>query len=144
PTPLENSEFQSSIVNAFSADAGLGSPAAGKSDFFTVVAAEMTHLMGLYGGTGMVPLWDAHTTDTGIADTAEGGGIGHFWTFTGPSIKHLMTGNNGGSGGNSFNGAVHAAGPNVTVNFGGDSYIGAQDQGNAVYESSRRYMINNT
>src|SRR5947207_3104044 len=64
PTPLENSEFQSSIVNAFSADAGLGSPAAGKSDFFTVVAAEMTHLMGLYGGTGMVPLWDAHTSDT--------------------------------------------------------------------------------
>src|SRR6266516_2816849 len=109
PTPLENSEFQSNIVNAFSADAAGGTVANGKSDFFTVVAAEMTHGMGLFGGTGVVPLWDSHTTDTGIADTAEGGGIGHFWTFVGPSIKHLMTGNNGGSGGNSFTVAVHAA-----------------------------------
>jgi hypothetical protein len=30
------------------------------------------------------------------------------------------------------------------VNFGGDTYIGAQDQGNAFYENSRRYLINNT
>jgi hypothetical protein len=30
------------------------------------------------------------------------------------------------------------------VTFGGVQYIGAQDQGNAIYEVNRRYMINNT
>ncbi|MGH7177477.1 MAG: hypothetical protein ACREJC_08870 [Tepidisphaeraceae bacterium] len=144
PTPFESSEFQGNLVNAFSGHAQTGSPASAKSDFFTVVAAEVTHCMGLYGGLSVVPLWDAMNTNTGVPDTAEGGGIGTFWAFRGPSIKHLLTGNNGGGGGNSFPGGVHAAGPNVPVVFDGDTYLGAQDQGNAVYEQSRRYMINET
>ena len=68
------------------------------------------------------------------------GGASQFWVFQGPSVKHLLTGYNAGNP-NSFNGGVHSAGPNVPVNFGGDTYVGAQDQGNARYEYGRRYMI---
>lgn len=140
PTPFESSEFQGAIVNAFAGDAQSGSPAAGKGDFYTVVAAEMTHLMGLFGSatTG----WTARTTNTGIADTSEGGGVGTFWVFQGPSIKHLLTSNNGGPPGQNYGSAVHGAGPDVPVSFGEDIYLGSQDQGNAMYEFGRRYMVN--
>jgi hypothetical protein len=140
PTPFESSEFQGPITNAFSGDAQGGSPAAGVGDFYTVVAAEMTHCMGLFGSA--MTLWSSHTTNTAIADTAEGGGRGTFYTFVGPSIKHLLTSNNGGPNGSNFGSAVHGAGP-ATISFGGDSYTGSQDQGNAVYEFGRRYTINN-
>jgi hypothetical protein len=140
PTPDDNSEFQGSIQHAFTGDAQSGSPAAGRSDFYTVVSAEVTHALGLYGGLGQVPTWDALTTNTGVADNAEGGGIGNFWVFRGPSVKHLMTGNNGGSGGQNFNGAVHSAGVSAGITFQGDQYIGTNDIGNAVYEFGRRYI----
>lgn len=147
PTPEESSEFQGNITNAFSGDAQGGSPASGLGDFFTVAAAEITHVQGLYGSS--LPLWSSHTTNTGIPDTAEAGSgntgsRGFFWVFQGASIKHLLTSNNGGSGGSNFGSAVHGAGPGVPVNFGGDTYIGSQDIGNAVYEFSRRYIPSNT
>ncbi len=142
PTPEESSEFQGSIVNAFSGDAHSGSPASGLGDFFTVAAAEITHVLGLYGSS--LPLWSSRTTNTGIPDTAEGGGRGNFYVFQGPSIKHLLTSNNGGANGQNFGSAVHGAGPGVPVTFGGDTYLGAQDIGNAVYEFSRRYIPSNT
>ncbi len=151
PTPDENSEFAGNIVNAYSGDAQSGSPAFNMRDFYTVVAAEMTHCMGLFGNA--IPSWAALTTNTNIPDLAEAGSgnttgaRGTYWVFRGPSIKHLLTGNNGGSGGSNFGSAVHAAGPtasNQPLTFEGDIYQGAQDQGNAVYETSRRYMINNT
>ncbi|CAN5441984.1 hypothetical protein BH09PLA1_BH09PLA1_10750 [soil metagenome] len=139
PTPFESSEFLGNITNAFSGDAQAGSPASGKGDFYTVVAAEMTHCMGM--SSFNPPGWATYLTNTNIPDTAEGGGIGKFWVFNGPSIKHLLTSNNGGPGGQERPVAVHGAGPNVPVNFGGDTYIGAQDHGNAVYEFSRRYTV---
>lgn len=143
PTPDDHSEFLGNIVNAYSGDAQAGSPAAGLSDFYTVVAAEMTHCVGLYGGSSSVPSWNARNTNTGQSDSAEGGGTGQFWVFRGPSIKHLMTSNNGGPGGNVFGGAIHGGGPGVNVSFQGDVYTGSQDQGNAIYEGGRRYMVNN-
>jgi hypothetical protein len=147
PTPHESSEFVGNIVNAFSGDAQAGSPASGLGDFYTVVAAEIAHCLGLYGS--VLPGWAARTTNTNIPDTAEAGlnntgSRGYFWTFQGPSIKHLLTSNNGGSGGSNWGSAVHAAGPGVNVPFGGDTYVGAQDIGNAVYEFSRRYIPNRT
>lgn len=141
PTPYESSEFQGNIVNAFAGDAQSGSPAAGKGDFYTVFAAELTHCIGLFGNAA--PGWAALTTATTVSDTAEGGGIGQFWIFDGPSIKHLLSSNNGGSGGQNFNAAIHSAGP-ITTTINGTTYVGAQDQGNAVYEFGRRYLVNNT
>jgi hypothetical protein len=141
PTPFESSEFQGSVVNAFAGDAQTGSPAAGKGDFYTVFAAELTHCIGLFGNS--VAGWAARTTGTTVNDTAEGGGIGQFWIFNGPSITHLLSSNNGGGGGSSFNAAIHSAGP-ITTTIDGTTYVGAQDQGNAVYEFGRRYLVNNT
>ena len=145
PTPNESSEFVGNITNAFSGDAQAGSPASGLGDFYTVVAAEITHCLGLFGNS--LPGWAARTTNTNIPDTAEAGSgntgsRGFFWVFQGPSVKHLLTSNNGGSGGSNWGSAVHAAGPGVPVSFGGDTYVGSQDIGNAVYEFSRRYIPN--
>ena len=148
PTPNESSEFVGNITNAFSGDAQAGSPASGLGDFYTVVAAEIAHCLGLFGN--VLPGWAARTTNTNIPDTAEAGSSntgsrGYFWVFQGPSIKHLLTSNNGGSGGSNWGSAVHAAGPGVNVTYPpvtGDVYTGAQDIGNAVYEFSRRYVPN--
>ena len=79
----------------------------------------MTKRMGLFGSA--LSGWSSRTTNTGIADTAEGGGIGTFWTFNGASIDHLLTSNNGGAGGQNFGSAVHSAGP-ITITFNGESY----------------------
>src|SRR5687768_1512400 len=138
PTPAESSEFQGNIVNAFSGDAQAGSPASGLGDFLTVAAAEITHVLGLYGNS--LSLWSSKTTNTGIADTSEGNGIGTFYAFRGPSIKHLLTSNNAGS--QNWGSAIHAAGPGVNVPFQGDTYVGSQDIGNAIYEFGRRYVPN--
>jgi hypothetical protein len=140
PTPNESSEFQGTVNNAFAGNATPSGPASGKFDFYTIVALEITHCMGLFGNA--LPGWATHTFDTAISDTAEGGGVGKLWTFNGPSIKHLLTSNNAGQGGQDFGQAIHSAGP-ITVNIGGEIYNGAQDQGNAVYEQSRRYLVSN-
>ena len=77
----------------------------------------------------MVPLWDARTTETNITDNDEGGGLGDFWVFEGPSIRHLMTDNNAGGNGNEFGGAVHTAGPGANINFDSTNWRGADDAG---------------
>jgi hypothetical protein len=147
PTPADSSEFNGNIVNAFAGDAPAGSPANGVSDFYTVVAAEMTHCMGLLNNH---TLFASHQSFTAVPDTAEGGGTGFFYTFTGPSIKHLLTSNNGGPGGQSFTAGTHGAGPEnvfngqpVSVTLGPDTYVGAEDIGNALFEDSRRYLVSN-
>jgi len=138
PTPADDSEFNGAIVNAFSGDAPAGSPANGLGDFYTVAAAETTHVLGLFGSS--LSLWSSKTTNTFVPDTAEGNGQGTFYVFRGNSIKHLLTSNNAGS--QNFGSAIHAAGPGVPVSFQGDTYVGSQDIGNAIYEFSRRYKPN--
>lgn len=142
PTPGDSAEFLGAIVNAYSGNAS-ASTATGRGDFYTVLAAELTHCLGLFGDA--LPGWEAMTTDTGIVDTAEAGGRGTYWVFDGPSVKHLLTSNNGGSGGSDFGMAIHSAGPGGAqpITFNGQTYVGAQDQGNAVYEFGRRYTVNN-
>ena len=49
PTPTDSTEFEGTISNAFTGDAVSGSPAAGKSDLYSFVAAEITHCLGQYG-----------------------------------------------------------------------------------------------
>ena len=141
---FNSAEFLGSIENPFAGDATSGGPADDLADFYTVAAAEVAHCLGLFGGTGAVPMWDAHTTNTGIADNAEGGNVGNFWTFEGPSVRHLMTGNNAGAGGNAFNGAVHSSGGTANINFASTNWRGTEDAGNAIFEGGRRYLIPDT
>jgi hypothetical protein len=142
-TPFDWSEFSGNLVNAFAGDAQAGSPANGLNDLFTVVAAELTHVMGINSNTGVRLHTGGFETDTGIPDDAEGGGVGNFWIFNGPSIDHLMTANNGGPGGSDRGRIVHTAGPrtnNAPIVFGGLTLFGSEDAGNASYEGSRRYL----
>ncbi len=152
PTPLDNSEFAGNIVHAFTGDAQPGSPAAGISDLFTLVNAEITHVMGLFLAPALIqnPM-NGMVTDTGVPDDAEGGGIGTYFVFDGPNVTHLMTSNNGGGGGSDFMQLIHSAGPpngpNQPLTFnsafrGSRDLVGAQDPGNAVYEFGRRYLVN--
>jgi len=62
PSPYDNSEFMGAINNAFAGDAQAGSPALNKGDFFSVVAAEMTHCMGLFGAAST--FWSARAGPT--------------------------------------------------------------------------------
>ncbi len=137
-TPADDSEFLGTIQHAFTGQAQSGSPASGRGDFYTVVAAELTHTLGLFN---TLSGWTSRTTDTGVADNAEGGGVGRFFIFEGPSVTHLMTSNNGGSGGQDFNEAIHSSGP-ATRTIDGVTYVGQNDIGNAVYEFGVRYKPN--
>ncbi len=155
PTPLDFSEFLGSTARgAFTGSAQSGSPAAGLSDLFTLVNAEITHSLGLFSSPGRLnnnPLNGTINT-TGIQDFSEGGGIGTYRVFDGPSITHLMTSNNGGGGGQDFNSAIHTAGPpgsgtNQPVSFnsafrGARQLVGGDDPGNAVYSFGQRTLVN--
>jgi hypothetical protein len=144
PTPNENSEFLGNIANPYAGDAQGGSPAVGLSDLYTVVAAEMTHCMGLIGGNNDFQN-SGFLSSTSVSDTAEGGGVGDFWTFVGPTISHLMTSNTGGPTGTDVGTAIHTAGPGVPVGvIPTGVFMGADDAGNAGYETGRRYLISNT
>jgi hypothetical protein len=144
PTPNEHSEFLGSVNNAYAGDAHVGSPAFGVSDLYTVVAAEITHCMGLIGGSNDFQN-SSYLSSTNVTDTAEGGGVGKLWTFVGPSISHLMTTNNGGPSGIDTGVPIHTAGPGVPVaTIPNGVFVGAHDAGNAMYETGRRYLVSNT
>ncbi|MEZ6059773.1 MAG: GEVED domain-containing protein [Planctomycetaceae bacterium] len=154
PTPMDWSEFQGNPTGgAFMAFAHAGSPAAGKSDLFTLVNAEITHSIGLFLSPARMNSPNNGTvTNTGIADQSEGGGVGNYWVFDGPSVTHLMTSNNGGGGGNDFGQVVHSAGKpgsgtNQPVTFnsayrGTRNLVGTDDPGNAIYAFGQRTLVN--
>jgi hypothetical protein len=142
PTPFDNSEFMGTILNGY---AGVDSAGVG-SDFFSVVSAELVHVLGLIsdknnnGGS-----WDDYrlessglATFTDIDDNAEGGGNGHFWVFDGPTIDHLMTSFNSGDPNDlSWGNIVHSAGAAGNINFAAKNWRGSEDSGNAIYGNER-------
>ncbi len=154
PTPLDFSEFQGTpTLGAFTPTALSGSPAFNASDLFTLVNAEITHSVGLFLSPARInnPI-SGTVTNTGIADFSEGGGIGTYYVFDGPSVTHLMTSNNGGAGGSSFPSLVHTAGkPGTGTNQplafnsatrGALQLVGNDDPGNAVYSFGQRTLVN--
>lgn len=145
-TPNESSEFLGSIVNAFAGDAPAGTPASGMSDLFTIVVAEMAHVLGTTTRIRGRFATDDFVTNTGIPDNAEGGGLGTFWTWESPSVRALLTSNNGGSAGENIGWPVHVAGirPGAApLVFRGEQFFGSEDAGNAIYEGGRRYLPSN-
>lgn len=148
PTPNDNSEFLGTPLNAFTGTAQASSPAAGQFDLFSVVLAELTHNMGIANAGAATALYNTggFTTDTGVADDAEGGGTGNFWLFQGPSVASLMTNNNGGVGGSAATFPLHTAGPragNVPIVFGGRTVFGVDDNANASMAAGQRTLVSN-
>jgi len=143
PTPFDSAEFRGEITNAFALDATPNGPAAGVFDLFTVIVSEMAHLVGIAQDEDFL-LEDLNDNnppfvDWGIDDAAFD--TGTLWTYTG-SVPALFTDNNGGNGGDNTGEPLHIAEPVLgnRINFGGTTYYGAQDAGNAVYEMGRRYL----
>ncbi len=131
PTPFDHSEFVGPIVNAY---AGTTSASIGP-DMFTVVCAELTHVLGLISDPGNSGgAWQGYllegsglATNTGIPDVN-----GVFWAFDGPTVDHLMTSIDGGSPGpGSWGNIVHSAAAGTNINFDAKNWRGAVDVGNA-------------
>ena len=137
PTPMDDAEFNGTLINAFAGSAPNGSPAFGKSDLLTVAMHEMGHAFGAYSNATM----NALGTDTNIADPQGGGST--YWTFDGPSVQHLFTSYDSGGGGSDTNGVQHSARGTTSVNFGGTNWRGATELMNAIYSTSQRKTINN-
>jgi hypothetical protein len=141
PNPNDHAEFDQ-IINAY---AGRSSTSLGR-DMYSVVAAEMAHVLGLIsdrdnaGGSfdGYLLESSGYVTETTLPDTAEGGGNGVFWLFQGPTVSHLMTSfNSGDPTPASWGNIVHSAGP-IDLNLFFSNWQGSEDVGNAFYSSSER------
>ena len=145
PNPADSAEFDGTVTNAFAAYRSSGS----SFDLYTAVSLELTHVLGLISGTGWTYKWATtpYLSTTNLPDTAEAGSgntgtLGYYAAFRGPTIKHLMTTNNGGTGGTNWGTPIHTAGPTSgNVTLGTDVFVGGDDSGNAVYDSAR-YLPN--
>lgn len=142
PTPNDYSEFQGDIINAFS---GNRTSVVG-GDLYSVVAAEVTHSLGLISAkpgsssfSGYRLETSGFNTFTGVADNAEGGGNkGFFYTFDGPTIDHLMTSyNSGDSDADSWGNVIHTAGGTADISYNGRTWRGTEDDGNAGSDGER-------
>ena len=143
PNPSDFTEFDGEPMNAYAAPAtaNLG------RDFYSVVVAELTHVLGLIsdknnnggGFDGYLLEASGFATFTDIDDNAEGNGNGHFWTFDGPTVDHLMTSfNSGDQNDASWGNIVHSAGSAGNINFAGKNWRGSEDAGNASYSADER------
>jgi len=147
PTPTESSEFLGPIFNAFAGKAQAGSPAAGMSDLYTVVAVEMTHLLGISEDEDF--LWednfennDPSIKDVGVADKQLPVGKLYRYDNGAGGVEVLMTSNNGcGASSTDRNFPLHVAeaDPLHAISFGGTTYYGAEDVGNACFNFGERY-----
>ena len=167
PTPQEHSEFLGTINNAFSAQAQVGSPAAGLSDLYSIVLHEFGHALGFTRGSDYLLQKEGKETNTRSSDTdgssinqtRDGGGNivttnpGFLWRFDGPSIRHLMTSYDSApsdptaptlSKGTDSSFGSHSAAAGQTVTSNGITYVGADDLMNPRYAVGQRRIIPET
>lgn len=141
-SPLQHGEFTGTIVNGFAGEAQAGSPAIGLSDLYTVVNAEIVHILGI--GRAEDTFWTdpGFTVATGTADSFEGGGTGKLHYMQMP-FNQLLTTYNSGNGGEDTGEPLHTSPGSLFINPTIGTFYGAEDAGNASYESGRRYLAPN-
>ena len=121
PTPDDYAEFVGPIRNAFAADALSASPAFNRPDFYSLVAHEIAHTLGMSN----VAKFNNQADPTTTSDP-QGNGSGFFWAFDGAQVRHLMTSFNGTVGGGSDAGApIHTASVGANINFNSINWRGA-------------------
>jgi hypothetical protein len=133
--PDDYAEFNGAFVNPFAAEA-LNGVAHDRPDLYSRVAHEIAHCLGLNN----VARWNNRTANTNVPDNVNGN-IGTFWTFTGPSVQHLMTSFNGGVNSGA---AVHTADAGASVTVNNVNWRGAADLGNAGLAQGARFLIPDT
>jgi hypothetical protein len=148
PTPLDNSEFEGTIANAFSGYAsptlpdGSTNPAYNQADLFEVVLHEMGHAFGFTGGSYDLPS-SGLETNTNVADTIDGT-VGYYYRFDGADVSHLMTSfDSGGQSSGPFDAGIgwHSAPPGASVTVNGTTYSGVDELMTAYYTNSQRRLI---
>ena len=138
PTPDDYSEFNGNIANAFAGGRAAQQPRERAVRPLSLVAAELTHVLGINSGElASVPHDQHHYSDTNIPDTAEGGGVGTFWVYDSPTMKPLMTSTTAAPGGSDRNKPLHGAGPAVPIAHNGLTWEDHEDSMNAMYEFGR-------
>jgi hypothetical protein len=133
PTPYDNGEFEGTLVNDFAGMAQNGSPAAGLTDFYTVVLHELGHAVGL-AGSGTFYGSSPYNHETNVPNPPA-----FFWVFQGPSVTHLMTSNNEGT--QDAGVPIHSAWLDGNVTWNGQQVHGVEDLMNAGLGPSERRLI---
>ena len=136
PTPSDSSEFEGTIINPFTGDAQSKSPAAGSTDFVSLVTHEMGHALGLNNFGGLKLLDTPYFVNTQIPNQ---GAPGYYWLFQDGPDNHLFTSNNKGTEDLGY--PVHTAFPGSVANYNGQTYYGTNDLMIAGSQPGRRYLI---
>jgi hypothetical protein len=134
---LFSSAFLGTPANAFAGTAQAGSPAAGQWDFLDAAAHELGRALGLSAN----PRVSARCTDSGVADSTAGGGVGDYYVFSGTGGFHaLLTSFRPDSGGGSdVHGGDSVAAAGASVPSTSDN--GADDLMNPYSGPGRRHLV---
>jgi hypothetical protein len=141
PTPNDWAEFPN-VVNAFAGTAPAASPIANQRDFYSLIAHEMGHAMGMTSGAGSDwrTFLGAFAADSGVADA---GGAGNLWAYSSAAVgRAVLTDSDGGGAGVI---GVHSAVPGQNFNFNAQSYTSAADVMNNSFQgiNGRRLLVSN-
>ena len=142
PSPGDSAEFSGPMLNAFVGTAPTGTPAGDGGDFFTVVAHELGHILGIYLNPLLSYNRGGFNTNTEIPDNSFGGN-GTYWVFDGPSFSVLMTNSNGGL---AVNAPVHSAASGdaaFPIVFNDQAFTGHDDLMNASGSAGIRSLPSN-
>src|SRR5262249_39589296 len=129
PTPEDWSEYTGQIDNAFVGEPDPDGPAAGLHDLYSIVEAEIYHVLGENDDSSARLQTSGYVTATGGDDQVDT--PGKLWTFVGPTVSALLTTNNGGPGGSSRTRPLHIAQPQPDGAVSG--VFGVEDGGNASF-----------
>lgn len=144
PTPWEHREFLGTIFNGYAAQAQAGSPAAGMSDFLTVLDHELGHAVGLIGGIGGIV---ARTTNTSVLDTVTGPmygatNAGNYYRWDGnDGSRILWTAHDTAATGNNAGQAAHIAPGTWTNPSTNITYTANRDLMNAYFADGIRTLV---
>jgi hypothetical protein len=141
PTPNDWAEFPN-VVNAFVGTADGGSPIANQRDFYSLIAHEMGHAMGMTSQTGSNwrTFLGAFSVDSGVADA---GGAGNLWAYSSAAVGRVVLTDSDLNGQGVI--GVHSAVPGQSFNFNGQVYTSAADVMNNTFQgiNGRRLLISN-
>src|SRR5688572_5566621 len=141
PTPNDFAEF-TNVVNAFVGTAGAGSPALGLRDFYSLVAHEMGHAMGMtsQAGSDWRTFLGAFAVDSGVADAS---GAGNLWAYSSPAVGRAVLTDSDLAGQGVI--GVHSAVGGQSFNFNAQNYTSAMDVMNNTFNGTngRRLMVSN-
>src|SRR5262249_22747554 len=134
PTPDDSAEFEGYVSNPYAGDAPAGSPAQNKSDFYTIVVHELSHVLGFAADPHSALQKNADHFLAATRQTDRFFNAGKLFTFNGPSVQALLTSYNRFAPNFDAGLPLHTAEPANSLTSAGVYFVGSQDANNAQYE----------